>query len=267
MKRVVTLLLIGFLSFSVRAQIIEFDALAIASDSVIDTARLSGSVSLSFDVNKQDELVYYIKTGGNLAYEKKKHFWVLTANNQATLEGDDQVLNTGSSNFRYLWNFRSKLFPEALVQYQWDVTRGLRERYLAGGNLQSTFINKKSHQFSVSLGAFYENEFWGWTAVPDDRRPTENPAPVSVNFVKANLLLKYSYILKNKSTFSMRVFVQARPDSYIKYPRIAPNATINFRLVKNLFISTSFSGIYDFRPIVPIDKFYYQWENALIYSF
>jgi len=254
-------------ALQVQGQIMDFDALAIASDSVVEKAQLNGYASVSFNSNKQRVVVNSFKTDLSVAYEKKKTLIVVNGNNQATLDGENQVLNTGNAMARYLYGFRRTLYPEVFAQFQWDVQRGLNERKLGGANLRFTFINKQPHQFFGALGAFVEWELWNNTAVPDDRQDEIITQTTATELIKLNIFLKYVFTFREKSQLAIHTYIQTRPDSFYRYPRIAPRASMNLHLGGNFYFNVTFSGIYDFKPVVPIDRFFYSWENALVYRF
>ena len=266
--RITSLLLLLFASFSANAQIIDFDALAIASDSTQDTAVWNGYVGASFDIEKQRNQLIYLRLESTVSYEKKRSLLVLTANNKSTFSGEDQVQNTGSGRLKYLFNFRKRLFPEAFAQLQYDAQRGLLQRNVVGSNGVWTAINKKGHQLFLHLGLMYEEELWNYTAVrPENLNGLTGKGTELMKTVKINFNPRYVFKINDNSTFSAIIYAQARADSYIVYPRISPTVRINIFIVGNLLLSSGLSGIYDFRPIVPIDNFYYTWNNSLVWRF
>lgn len=253
-------------SFS-NAQIIDFDDMAIAKDTVQDTAVWNAYIGLSFDMIKQDQPLLYTRLESSLSYEKKKHLWILTGNNKTTLNGGEQVQNTGLLRFKYLWNFRKKLFPSLFTQMQYDAQRGLRQRNLIGVNGVYTAINKPRHQFLLKLGVMYEEELWDYTAVPDDRIPETHSKTEWNQLIKFNFNPRYNYKINDHSWVSVILFIQGRIDSFAVTPRISQIGKLNLALSDHLIFSSGFYGIYDFKPIVPIDNFYYSWTNTLAWRF
>ncbi len=266
--RITSLAILLFVTLYGNAQIIDFDALAIASDSTQDTAVWNGYVGASFDIEKQRTQLFYLRLESTVSVEKKRSLMVLTANNKTTFSGAEEVQNTGSARLKYLFNFRKRLFPEAFAQIQYDAQRGLQQRNVIGTNAAWTAINKNSHQLFLHLGLMYEEELWDFTAVnAEDLGNADGSGTELMKTVKINFNPRYVLKINDNSTFSTIIYVQARADNFIVYPRVSPTIRINIFIVGNLLLSSGLSGIYDFRPIVPIDNFYYTWNNSLVWRF
>jgi len=259
---------LGCQAYQLHAQIIDFDALAIASDSTQDTAVWNGYIGASFDLVKQKNQLYYLRFESTISYEKKRSLLVFTGSNKTTFSGGEEVQNTGSARLKYLFNFRKKVFPEFVAQIQFDAQRGLQQRNLVGANAVRAFINKKKHKLLVHLGVMYEEELWDYTAVPDEELTASSDVKTELRHrTKLNFNPRYIIELNDNSTLSAVVFVQAPfTDNFIK-PRISPIIRLNIYVVGNLLLSSSLSGIYDFAPVVPIDNFYYTWNNSLVWRF
>ncbi len=260
-------ILIG-LSAQLKAQIIDFDALAIASDSTQDTAVWNGYVAANFDIVKQKGQLYYLRFESTISYEKKKNLMIFTGSNKTTFSDGQEVQNTGSARFKYLYNFRKKFFPEFVAQIQYDAQRGLRQRNLIGMNGVHAIINKKKHKLLVHLGAIYEEELWDYTAVPDEEIDRESTPETKLRKrTKLNFNPRYIIETSDNSTFSAVIYVQAPFSENFIRPRISPIVRFNLYIIGNLMLSSSLSGIYDFQPVVPIDNFYYTWNNSLVWRF
>lgn len=255
------------LSSCLHAQIKDFDALAVASDTLIEKMDIKGSVGFTANIEKQKVQLFNFSTAASIALEKKHTLMVLTGTNKAQVASDIQLQNTGFFNLKHLYNFRKKFYPELFVQYQWDAERGMESRFLSGGNLRYNVFRKENKTLLLAIGGMYEREVWNYTAVPDEKKPSSSPDDVTNNFFKYNFRFKYTQkFMKNKSYFSVGAYVQGKPQDF-EYLRIAPFANIHIDLVKGLAFDSRFSGIYDFKPVVPIDNFYYSFTNSLVISF
>lgn len=266
-KIVFALILLLVWSSTSQSQIIDFDAFAIASDTIVADGKISGSVSLSYNLEKQQNQITYFNSQSTLAYEKQKHFAMLNLGNRTTIDGNRQLQNTGRAQMRYMHNFRKRTFPEAYVQFQWDAQRGMRERSVFGGNLVHNLSKSKRNIILFHYGLFYEAELWDYSAVPSDRREALRPIAVPTHFVKANFHLKWLINISESTRLHLSTYYQARPDSYFNEPRISSWIRLNIDLNKSLVLSIGASGIYDFIPVVPIDNFFYTWNNSLVYRF
>lgn len=256
-----------FMQLQTYAQIKDFDALAVANDTLLEKLDLKGSVGFSANFEKQRVELFNFSTSASLALEKKKTLVVLTGSNRTQVASNVQLQNTGYFNLKHLHGFRKRFYPELFVQYQWDAERGLEQRFLSGANLRYNVFRKENNTLLFAIGFMYEQEIWNNTAVPDEKKPIQGVSDINNEFWKYNFRFKYTQkFIKQKAFFSVGAYVQGRPDD-VNYLRIAPFTNIHINLIKGLAFNSEFSGIYDFKPVVPIDHFYYSLTNSLVISF
>lgn len=252
---------------SVQAQILSFDVEALTSDTTREEDKIKGLVSLHYDLRQQVNQLSYFNLKAALSRLHEKNLTTVSMNNRLTANGDEGIQNSGFAIIRHLYNYKKDFYPEIFSQYQYDRERGMVSRILFGLNLRSTIVKKEKMKLFLALGVMNENETWDYSGVPDERIPSFHPESISTEYVKTNLYTKFYHKIGEKSSFLTSFYVQFRPDQGLETTRFSPSGTMNVHLVNEFYFTTTFSGIYDYSPVVPIDNFYYSFHNSLAFRF
>ncbi len=255
-----------FLSVSGYSQIIDFDAFAAMKQEIPDSLKIRGSVSFNTALEKQAKQINTYATEASVAFQYKDHLLFPVASQKIQTSDNSELQNSGFLSLKYLHRFQKKIFYEGYSQYQWEAQRGMRQRFLYGGNAWLNIIRSDMFQWTVAAGFFNEYEKWDFTAVPTEKRKTEDPDFIENIYFKYNAKTRIVWKWKEKSSLSLSLFVQGRPD-FLSYVRLAPSTQLVFQLHKNLYFSTGFEGIYDYKPVVPIDNFFFSQNNSLLFRF
>lgn len=251
----------------ITAQIIDFDALASMKDTTLpDSIVFDGSVSLSASFEKQKQQINTFSGKASSAIQYKHNLIIPVVSQEIITTGSSELQNTGHFSIKYLYGFQNRFFYEPYSQYQWDAQRGMQQRFLYGGNIWLNVIRGENFQWTFAAGFFSEYEKWDYTAVSEEDRPNPEPEFIENTFFKYNAKTRVVWRFSKNSSVSIGAFVQGRPD-FPEYLRIAPYGKLVLEIRKHLFFSTGFEGIYDYKPIVPIDHFYFTQENTLIFRF
>jgi hypothetical protein len=237
----------------------------ITNDSV-HPRRPKGLIGLSFSADKQKKNL--IDGSGSADFS---FFWpknivsVLILRTDLTWNGREVIQNSGFFHFRTRDNDLRKVFPELFSQYQWNGALGMEQRVLAGGNLRWRAIHKKDNDLFVALGVMFEAERWNYRGVKDASVYFGFP-PERRELLKVNQYIKWGWKISPRLDFVLSNFYQARPTQLLK-PRLATQGAFHFSVMKGLGFSAQYESLYDFAPVVPIDKYYYSVKGAINFSF
>jgi hypothetical protein len=220
--------------------------------------------STGLEIDKQKTTLYDATNTLEFMWQKYKELFILAGSYRFTYNGPDDILNAGFVHLKYRHNYKNKIQPEPFIQYQWDDNRGIAHRFLAGINGRYNFWKGNKFEFNAGLGLMYEDEKWNYRAVDSSKIPP-NSRPITNQLGKINSYIRFDWKPNDNNDFTFNLFLQTRPDIF--KPRIAPSAQWNLKAGKHISLSVTFSGLYDVAPVVPIEKFYYSFSNALVFSF
>ena len=174
---------------------------------------------------------------------------------------NEPVVRGGYLHARSNFLRKRRLSHELFTQYQYDRVRGLRDRWLAGGGLRWRWLESDKSSLYLGAGIMYEVEQW------------QDPEAEN-KFIQPKLWKSANYLSLN-TAFSNQVslhaisYYQTGFDNSIDAFRhcISATATLRVKLSSKLTFKTSFDGVYENRPVIPITKFIYSLNNGLTVSF
>ena len=252
------------LSFPVwmEAQILNIDK----TDTSDYTRKTKASFNLSsgLEVDKQKATLYDATNTAEMLLQSYKELIIMAASYRFTYNGPDDILNAGYIHLRYRHNYKNTIQPEPFAQYQWDNKRGIVHRSVAGANIRYNLSRGDHFDLNCGLGLMYEVERWNYTAVDSNKIPA-NATPIENHLWKINSYLRLDWKPNDNNNVTFNVFLQTRPDRF--QPRIAPHAQWDIKAGKHLGFSIAYTGLFDTRPVVPIEKFYYSLSNSLLVNF
>lgn len=214
-----------------------------------------GNASFNFTLKQRNSQVISMRSILNLTHATKKHNYILIGNlHLIKVEGRD-VISDGSSHVR--WNImkQKKLSYELFAQGQYDQARGMKHRFLTGGDIRYRLRYSDKITMAAATGVMYENEMWEL-----------NEETADTEFIKST-----SYVsIQNQFTKSFEIncisYYQARFDNFFK-PRVTADINLNFRISKIFSFNSKLSGIYDAAPVVPVRNLFYTFSNGITLNF
>lgn len=230
------------------------------------TQKWKGQTAFGFNLDKQSTLIYSMFTDVDVSYRIKNKSLLSASRLRVTGTDDDLLLNGGFVHFRLRDNTGKLLLVEHYTQYQWDGVRGLKNRYILGTNLRQRLQHDSLGSLYAGFGTFYEFEQWGFSAVPNQRRPLDL-SDVNKNLLKFNLYIRFFRQITPSVRFGSTFYYQARPEYFFGDYRLAGNLELIFQVSRNFEFRLNYDGIYDTAPIVPIDNFYFTLANRFVYRF
>ena len=223
------------------------------------------NIGSGLEIDKQKITVYDASNSLDASLQKSKELYIFSSGFRFTYNGPSDILNTGFFHFRFRHDYKNTLHPETFIQYQCDTRRGIVRRELAGINIRwNNYLHPKLNLI-LATGVMVEREQWDYAAVDSEKIPLNAP-DVKTVFIESNNYIKFEYKVSDHSDLFFTTFIQFRPDRFYRYPRIANSLKWNVDVSKHLSIAFDYSSVYDTKPTVPIDKFYYTLTNSLVYK-
>jgi len=225
----------------------------------------NGNVALGLEVDKEKKTLFDGSNFVDASLQKNKELFVLSSSDRFTYDGSTSFLNTGYAHLRWRHDFKAQLHPETFVQFQWDENRGMRHRYVAGGNLRYNFWHRREWEMTFATGVFYEDELWDYSAVDSALIP-KNAVNQASREINSNTYMKWEGSTSKNSSIAVIIFYQA-PFADFVHPRISMNIHFDVEVTKHFSLGILYNGLYDAKPVVPIFKFYYSFANSLMFKF
>jgi hypothetical protein len=257
-QKLVFLIWLGICT-SASAQILNIDR----TGSVDTTGkRFFAFIGLSASADKQKKDLVDVSSSGDFSYLLPDSFVVVfKVSTDLTTNGSDVIQNAGFFHLRWRDNDSRILYPEVFTQFQWNGVLGMEQRKLIGSNLRWRTLRSPNNSMFMGLGVMYEQERWNFNGVPDSEIYDSLP-DIQAKKWRINHYIKWSWRISDKTDFVLANFTQIPVDKLNK-PRIASNASVNFKFLKWLGFSVGYDSIYDLDPVVPISNYYYSLKGQL----
>ena len=264
MKKSFLFIAVVLFAYAVQAQILTIDQTD-TSDYVKKTV-CNGDLSIAIEGDKQKTLLLDATNAFNFQLQHYKELLILAASYRFTYDGGQDFLNSGYIHLRWRHDYKNAWQPESFVQYQWDNSRGMLRRFIAGENARYSFWHKNNWELSLASGIMYETETWNYIAVDSALKPpVENNQTTSL--LKSNNYIKLEGKVSANSNLSFIVFYQAPFNNFFTHYRIANSIKFSVGFSKHFDFAIAFASLYDSKPVVPIGKFYYNFSNGIAYKF
>lgn len=216
----------------------------------------------NFDFSQQNERVYEIDGLLESVYHyNDKHQVLLNGQYFNTGIVGTELINGGFLHLRYTPLFLKTLAPQVFLQHQLDRGRGLVQRQLVGGNLRWQALKKDKISIQVATGIFYENEIWNLSGSPDSQE-----GQLRNGVIKSNNMLRLYFQIGKKTDLSVVNYYQLPFTHGHGAMRIASNISLSTEISDRFQLQINFISMFDTRPLIDIDKFYYTFSNGFGYE-
>jgi len=264
MKRSILILLTLIYPVFLFSQILNLDRTVEADPSDTTKKKFAAVLGASFTSYQQkysfvDEALNFDLT----YYMPKDHILVLSGKSDFTSTGGDVIQNLGYIHLRYRDNDTRIVSLEPFTQYQWNITLGLIQRYLAGCNLRIQLINNAKEDVYYGVGVMYENEKWNYNGVTNPDLIPPNAPIINNDFYKTNQYIKGSFSINANCDIVDAVFLQNKISDFLNAYRLSDYLTFNIRISKKFFFSVSADIAYDNKPVVPITNPIYTFVSTI----
>jgi hypothetical protein len=126
-----------------------------------DTTGWTGEIGADFALNKYNDRVIKVGNQANMAYFSHRHAYMLLSSIDLVNVDGNSLVSNGYVHLRSTLLRKESFSPELFVQYQYNNNLGLRNRALAGGGVQYTFLARPNIRGHISTGLMFEHEEWG----------------------------------------------------------------------------------------------------------
>lgn len=242
-----------------QAQLLYPESFVVIFDS---TKNFKGAIAPALELITQKELYLEINNTADLIYKFKQNALVLANNFELTRSGDETILSGGFLYAKYKKFFDNPLVMEHYMQYQWAEARGLENKYAIGSNLRYKIYKNNHGGAFAGIGPFYEYENWSYIGVPDERLPTEF-APITQRLWKLNFYISAKRFVTEKLKFETAYYFQNDFSNLMDGPRHGGSLGLSYAITDHIGFGLQYRMSYDYDPVVPVDKYWYNTFTQL----
>jgi len=155
------LLFLFFFSGQIQAQVLNIDKFFLNKKSK-DTSNIKwiGNVGLNFSLKQQKRDLVSFSNFSNIVYLVPRHYYALITSFHLTVVNGSDALNDGLVQQRSDFWRKSLVSMESLLNFQYDLNRGLQQRWQAGLSAKINLVETKRTSFRVGVGALCEVNYW-----------------------------------------------------------------------------------------------------------
>lgn len=243
----------GFLTIEVKCQVVLLDQLDLNLDSLKSFNKYS-SLQFSLESDRYKSNVFNFDYVLDLGLKLKKENWILVQSRiDRTKLSQITAINSGQHTIRYRQYKNDQLNFDFVVGNQWDVARGLKNRYFSQNCINYDFIKADSNSIVLNAGIGYELEYWNgqlW-----DKNSTNNL--IEKNTLRGIVGFKASKQTQ-KWNFSFQTSFQTIPS--LKSVRNMSSSNISYQINDHFGIGILADGLYDSNPPIASQKFFYNYQ-------
>lgn len=158
----------------------------------------------------------------------------------------NRISNEFATHLRYVDRFSSSVYGEVFLQYNYNLSRKILNREIAGGGVQFLLIEEPDWKIRLGVGAMLEREEYD---VPKSEREAREANLISGNsYLSVNLALA-----KNMVITSTTYFQQALKE--LKDFRILSETKAAFKFSKDLSFTLKFNLLYENIPLTGLKSY------------
>ncbi|GAB4251552.1 MAG: hypothetical protein Tsb0034_30520 [Ekhidna sp.] len=247
-------------SFPAFSQILKVSKGRLATDtSSYFTGIIDGAFALNNRSSTVDEQNLYLGITNNvdLVYLSEKSASILISGLNYYKIGDGPLIYNGTAHFREILRRKATFTPEVYGQVQFDESRQMELRWLAGGGFRWNILQKSNSLF-MGVGAFREYERWdGESAV------------IRKRLLKLNSYMSADVALSPTTSVNAIAYFQSGRDAAIDAfrHRFSGNLEIKNAITDRLKIKMTSNFLLDDKPIIALNRFIYEVFFGLEYGF
>lgn len=230
------------------------------------TKKYAGNIAGTFNQQTQKNLITQFSTRAEFARRIRNHVLTLANNLQVIRDGRETVLSGGYVYVRFRDRIDRKVYPEFSGQYQWLEARGMVEKVALTANMRWRINRTEQLQLATAAGFVAEYERWNYSGVPDNKLPAQTPDKRVYN-PRFNWYFSYDQSIGDRFNIDAGIYYQVRIDSQWSRPRLGSHLRGGLKLTRSLTLSLTWKGMYDYEPVVPVDKLWYNINNELVFTF
>ncbi|HNP17302.1 MAG TPA: hypothetical protein PKL31_02610 [Fulvivirga sp.] len=118
----------------------------------------------------------------------------------------------------------------------------------------------------MGIGPFYEREEWNNDGVPDDRLPSDM-RKIAKDLIKLNFYISAKQTISEKLKLEGAFYYQDAFENLFEAYRIGASAGSSYQITEHVAFGVQYRMLYDDRPVVPVDKIWYNTYTELQVTF
>ncbi len=219
---------------------------------------VNGSLGTAFTLRQGNTELYIIGLNGRLDVFKGKHKGFVIGKVQFLQSTKDVLVNNGFGHIRYNGFLKTWLIYEVFGQIEYDETRLLNRRLLAGTGVRFKLFKDEKSSIYLGTTPMLENE-----ELNPKKVTTENPSSTVVRW--SNYFVGQTET-KNNVTLGTTFYIQPRVDDWSDL-RILSDLSMNVLLNDHISFGVTMTYRYDSEPPVSLKSYDLLLQNSLTVSF
>lgn len=234
---------------------------------ILDTTKfIKGTITPDVKFQTQKANLFEFENMADLSIRIGKSGVTFANKIELTRYGGKTLLSGSYVYGEYRLSSGKVFITEIHTEIHWSEARGLERKYAGGVNARFCLIKKQNLGIFTGIGPFYEYENWNYDGVPDSDLP-ENPVNVIWQNIKLGSYISYKQNLFGDFNLDLSIYHQSRFDEIFSTPRLASSSKISFFFTQHLELVFIYQNIYDYKPVVPIDKWFHKYIFSIAISF
>ncbi|MCP4581799.1 MAG: DUF481 domain-containing protein [candidate division Zixibacteria bacterium] len=213
---------------------------------------IAGSIDLSYKIVRGNSEFTEIGLGPNLIWRTGRHQMFILNNLSRVSSNGGSIINKGFSHFRYNYDFTKKYIYELFIQAQYDRSRHLEHRYLAGSGIRVIAVNSENFKMANGITGMYEYEE---LSSGDISRLVRGSFYMTLNFSNADSI-----------SFTNTIYIQPSTENINDY-RILNEGQFKVKITGYFALTTTIQYRYDSRPPIDIKHYDLGIKNGLEFGF
>lgn len=255
----ILLLVLVIKPLNATAQILHTENFALILDT---TKNFKGSIIPDFQFQNQKKDLLEFENTANISFRINNNNAFTIANKiELSKYGKETLLSGGFVYLEYRRIFENKHVIEPYIQVHWTEARGLDYKFASGLNYRYRLLYTNNLGLFLGTGPFYEFERWNYNGVDDELLPSDLTKIEKEN-IKLGSYLSFKWFTNHKFDFDISFYHQSRFDELFSTPRLASSSSVTYNITDNIGLILRYQNIYDYKPVVPIDKLY----NKIIFT-
>lgn len=247
-----------------RAQILPTENFSLILDT---TKTVKGNVLPNFRFQNLKENVFTFENTSDLTVRLTNHAFTLANKFELSKVGDETIQSGGYLYLEYRsLHEDSSLSVESYAQMHWREARGLDRKYAIGVNLRVRAYRKEKGALFFGIGPFYEFERWDFRGVREEDLPTDL-TPIETEFMRYSAYVSFKQNIAEIFILDLSIYYQNKLSRPFRQPRLAVASRWTYKFTQYLGLTLQYQGIYDQKPLVPIDKLYHDISLSLSINF
>jgi len=242
----------------INSQVLHTEAFSVIIDT---TQKIKGSIVPDLKFQNQKKNLIEFENTSDISFRLKNHAITFANKIELSKYGRDVLLSGGYLYVEYRRIFEEKFTVEPYSQLQWSDARGLEFKYAGGIQGRYHILQNEKLGIYFGLGPFYEYERWNYDGVKEHLLPDQTEKIISEKFKIASYI-SFKWISDINLTFDFSAYHQSTLDDFFTTPRLASSTSITYNFTDNLGLLLKYENIYDYDPIVPIDKLF----NKIVFT-